>query len=104
MREADIDDMGLRIGGRNISNMRYADDAGLVGNNITSARRILHRVDVSGKVAGLGMNAPKTKYMHIRAIDSLPEEKLTIKVNGTELEKVDSFKYLGSIKSSDGIV
>ena len=102
MREADIDDMGLKIGGRNISNMRYADDTGLVGGNVTSSRRILHRVDTAGKVAGLGLNVPKTEYMHIKGIDSQPGEYTTIKVNGAALKKVDSFKYLGSIKSSDG--
>ena len=68
MREADIDDMGLKIGGRNISNMRYADDTGLVGGNVTSSRRILHRVDTAGKVAGLGLNVPKTEYLHIAPV------------------------------------
>ena len=35
-------------------------------------------------------------------IDSQPDEYTTIKINGSVLEKVDSFKYLESIKSSDG--
>ena len=102
MREADIDDMGVKIGGRNISNMRYADDTGLLSGNITSSRRVLHRVDSSGQAKGLGLNAPKTKYMHLKGELSQPDEYNTIKVRGTLLEKVDSFKYLGSIKASDG--
>ena len=45
MREADIDDMGIRIGGRNITDMRYTDDTGLLSSNITSSRRMLYRVE-----------------------------------------------------------
>ena len=102
MREADIEDMGLRIGGRNITNLRYADDTGLIASNVTTSKRMLYRVDAAGEAKGLGLNAPKTKYMHIKGKDSQPDEHNTIKVKGTQLEKVDHFKYLGSIKSSDG--
>ena len=102
MREAEIEDMGVRIGGRNITDMRYADDTGLVASNVTSSKRMLYRVDASGKRKGLGLNAPKTKYMHIKGQHSQPDEFTSIKVNGEQLEKVENFKYLGSIKSSDG--
>ena len=50
----------------------------------------------------MGLNAKKTKVMHIVGKDSLPDELTEIVVNGTVLEKVEHFKYLGSIKSSDG--
>ena len=102
MREAEIEDMGIRIGGRNITDMRYADDTGLLASNVTSSKRMLYRVDTSGKRKGLGLNAPKTKYMHIKGKYSQPDEFTSIKVNGVQLEKVGDFKYLGSIKSSDG--
>ena len=98
MRETEIEDMGIRIGGRNITDMRYAaDDTGLVASNVTSSKRMLYRVDSSGKRKGLGLNAPKTKYMHIKGKYSQPDEFTTIKVNGVQLEKVEDFKYLGSI-------
>ena len=102
MRDADIDDMGIRIGGRNITDMRYADDTGLLSSNITSSRRMLYRVDAAGKAKGLGLNAPKTNFMHLKGKESQPDHFNSIKVNGTVLERVDNFKYLGSIKSSDG--
>ncbi len=47
-------------------------------------------------------NAPKTNYMHLKGKESQPDYFNSIKVNGTVLERVDNFKYLGSIKSSDG--
>ena len=36
MRKSDIDDIGIKIGGRNITNLRYADDTALLADNITS--------------------------------------------------------------------
>lgn len=98
MRESDIDDMGVKIGGRNITNLRYADDTALLADNITSMRRILNRVDSSGSKYGLKLNAKKTKIMHIG-----PERPNTeIKIDNVQLEQVKDFKYLGSIKAKDG--
>lgn len=94
--------MGVKIEGRNLTDLRYADDTALLADNITSARRILHRVDTAGRKAGLYLNAKKTKVMHIKGKDSLNEKYTNITVDGTVLEKVDSFKYLGSIKTDDG--
>ena len=101
MRDADIEDMGINIGGRDITNLRYADDTALLADNTTSMKRILHRVDTSGKGAGLLLNAKKTKVMNIsgKALQHGPSE---IKVNKISLENVSSFKYLGSTKKSDG--
>ena len=87
---------------RNITNLRYADDTGLIASNVTTSKRMLYRVDAAGEAKGLGLNVPKTKYMHIKGVDSQADEHNIIKVKGTQLEKVEHFKYLGSIKSSDG--
>ncbi|GFS23161.1 endonuclease-reverse transcriptase [Elysia marginata] len=38
----DINDMGINIGGRDITNLRYADDTALLSDNLTSMKRILH--------------------------------------------------------------
>ena len=98
MRKADIEDMGITIGGRNITDLRYADDTALLASDITSMKRILHRVDMEGRKAGLLLNAKKTKVMHINS-KAVPQ---SIKVDGTSLEYVNQFKYLGSIKENDG--
>ena len=102
MRQADIESMGIKIGGRNIVELRYADDTCLIADNITSMRRIIYRVDDKGTEEGLGLNVIKTKVMPIKGKDSLPEELTNININGSVLEKVEHFKYLGSIKSADG--
>ena len=101
MREADIDDMGVSIGGRSITNLRYADDTALLSDNITSMKRILHRVDTAGKTVGLHLNAKKTKVMHVTGKES-SNTKPDIKINGVGLEVVNNFRYLGSVKTENG--
>ena len=101
MREADIEDMGIKVGGRNITSLRYADDTALLADNLTSMKRILHRVDTAGKEAGLKLNAKKTKFMHIKGTNPTCQPP-SIKINQASLENVDDFKYLGSIKRANG--
>ena len=81
MRKADTEGLGESKGGRNITNLRYADDTALMANDITSMRRILYRVDAEGNTAGLKLNAKKTKVMHINGVVT-PQN---FKVNGTDL-------------------
>ena len=50
----------------------------------------------------MALNANKTKVMHVKGKDSLPDDCTEIVVNNTILEKVEHFKYLGSVKSQDG--
>ncbi|GFS18793.1 catenin (Cadherin-associated protein), alpha 3 [Elysia marginata] len=96
MREADIDHLGVNINGRNLTILRYANDTALMSDNITSMRRILHRIDESGKKAGLKLNAKKTKVMQLQ-----PEHSslYDVKIDQTVLENVEDFKYLGSVKT-----
>ncbi|GFS01385.1 endonuclease-reverse transcriptase [Elysia marginata] len=65
-------------------------------------KRILHRVNNAGQQAGLLLNAKKTKVMHIPASKESSNVEPDIKIDRTSLENVDNFKYLGSIKTSDG--
>ena len=45
MKDPDIEQMQVWIAGRSLTDLRYADDTALLADNITSTRRILHRVD-----------------------------------------------------------
>ena len=92
--------MGIKIGGRNLTNLRYADDTALLVDNITSMKRILYRVDAAGQAAGLKLNAKKTKVLYTNANKNQTQQ--TIQIEKTDLENVDNFKYLGSVKSKDG--
>ncbi|GFS06155.1 endonuclease-reverse transcriptase [Elysia marginata] len=70
-----------------------------MSDNITSMRKILHRVDESGKKAGLKLNAKKTKVMQLKPENS---SLYDVKIDQTVLENVEDFKYLGSVKTIDG--
>ena len=56
-------------------------------------KRILYRVDASGRNAGLKLNAKKTKVMYVHKKTKAPK----IKVDNVDLEYFRSFKYLGSV-------
>ena len=65
MRHADVEGLGVILGGRDITNLRYADDAALLSDNITIMKTILHRDDKARQEAELHLNAKITKVMHI---------------------------------------
>ena len=88
MRNTDIDDLGIKIGGRILTDLRYADDLALAVGDITSSRRGLYRVNSSGKVEGMGLDAKNTKVMNIKGKDDLPDDLTQIVVNNTIQEKV----------------
>ena len=65
MRNAGLDEAqpGIKISGRNINNLRYADDATLMGESEEELKSLLLKVkEESGKV-GLKLNIQKTKIM-----------------------------------------
>ena len=73
---------GIKIGGRNINNIRYADDTALVD-------RIVQESDAKG----LKINITKTQVMVVSKSDrSIP---VSISIEGQVLKQVSSFKYLG---------
>ena len=64
MRNARLDELqtGIKIGGRNINNLRYADDTTLVAESEEELKNLLMRVkEESGKKNGLKLNIQKAK-------------------------------------------
>lgn len=86
---------GFRIGGRTISNLRYADDIVLLTTSPAELQELVNRVENVAAEYNMRINAAKTKVM------SNTEESLRIKVTTGELEQVDSFVYLGSRVGKD---
>ena len=50
IREAGIDEMGIKIGGKLVSNLRYADDTALCANSQEEAERLIGKVNIIGKM------------------------------------------------------
>ena len=81
----------VSIGGRTITNLRFADDIdGLAGEEEQLAN-LVERLDKASTAYGMEISAEKTKLMTNNTSGIHTE----IKVNGPKLEKVTSLKYLG---------
>ena len=66
MRNARLDEAQARIkiAGRNINNLRYADDTSLMAESEEELKSLLIKVKVESEKVGLKLNIQKTKIMH----------------------------------------
>ena len=65
MQNAELDEAhtGIKIAGRNINNLRYADDTTLIVENEEELKRLLMKVKEESAKSGLKLNTKKTKIM-----------------------------------------
>ena len=87
----------VSIGGRTITNLRFADDIdGIAGEE--ELANLAERLDKASTAYGMAISAEKTKLMTSNTSGINTE----IKVNGQKLKTATSFKYLGSVKTDEG--
>ena len=86
---------GIKIVGRNINSLRYADDTTLKSENKKELKRLLMKVKEESEKAGLKLNIQKTKIMASSPITSW-------KTDGETMETVIDFIFLGSKIAADG--
>ena len=82
---------GIRIAGRNINNLRYADDTTLMAESEEELKSLLMKVKVESKKVGLKLNIQKTKIMASGPITSW-------EIDGETVETGSDF-ILGAPKS-----
>ena len=94
MRNAGFEETqaGIKIAGRNINNLRYADDITLMAESEEELKSLLMKVKVESEKVGLKLNIQKTKIMASRPITSW-------QIDG---ETVADFIFLGSKITADG--
>ena len=65
MRNAGLEEVqaGIKIAGRNISNLRYADDTTLMAESEEELKSLLMKVKEESEIAGLKLNIQKTKII-----------------------------------------
>ena len=80
---------GIKITGRNINNLRYADDTTLMAESEEELKSILMKVKVESEKVGLKLNIQKTKIMASGPITSW-------QIDGEEMETVTDFIFSGS--------
>ena len=96
MRNAGLEkaQAGIKIAGRNINNLRYADDTTLMAETEEELKSLLKVKEESEKV-GLKLNIQKTKIMASGSITSWEIDEETV-------EAVSDFIFLGSKITADG--
>ena len=96
MRNAGLDEAqaGMKITGRNINNLRYADDTTLMAENEEKLKSLLMKVKEESEKVGLKLNIQKTKLMACGPITSW-------QIDGETLETVTDF-ILGGSKITAG--
>ena len=97
MRNTGLDEAqaGIKIAGRNINNLRYADDTTLMAESEEELRSLLIKVKEESEKAGLKLNIQKTKIMVSSPITSL-------QIDEEKVEAVTDFLFLGSKITADG--
>ena len=80
------EDEGVSVGGRRISNLRYAYDTAITAENENKLHTLADRLNEEGKHFGMKMNIKKTKTMVISKKKEIPNVK--IELDGQEVEQV----------------
>ena len=81
----------VSIGGRTITNLRFADDINNLSGEAEELAKLVKRFDKASTASGMDIGAEKTRLM----TDNISGINKELKVNGEKLETVTSFKYLG---------
>ena len=80
---------GIKISGRNINNLQYAEDTTLMAENEEELKSLMMKVKEESKRAGLKLNIQKTKIKISRPITSW-------QIDGETMEIVRDFVFFGS--------
>ena len=96
MRNTEMEETqaGIKIAGRNINNLRYADDTTLMAES-EELKSLLMKVKEESKKVGLKLNIQKTKIMASGPITSW-------EIDGETVETVPDFILVGSKITADG--
>ena len=97
MRNAGLEEAqaGIKIAGRNINNLKYADDTTLMAENEEELKSPLMKVKEESEKVGLKLNIQKTKIMASGPITSW-------QIGGETMETVRDLIFLGSKITADG--
>ena len=86
---------GIKIVGRNINNLRYADDTTFMAENEEALKSLLMKVKEDSEKVGLKLNIQKMKIMASGPI-------ISWEIDGETMETVSDFIFLGSKITADG--
>jgi len=89
------DNIGIKVGGRTINNLRYADDTTILAEDKEDSRKLLETLKEGIEKAGLMLNLKKTKIMTTGILNEFILDR-------TEMEIINCYTFSGSIINRDG--
>lgn len=93
-------EIGIKVNGMWINNIRYADDTVLITDNMQDLQRLVNIVGEHSRSVGLNINTKKTKFLVItKDMNAFEDSEITF--NTMRIERVNKFKYLGVWLSED---
>ena len=97
MRNAGLEEAqaGIKVAGRNINHLRYADDTTLMAETEQELKSLLMKVKVESEKVGLKLNIQKTRSM-------ASDPSISWQIDGETVETVPDFIFLGSKITADG--
>jgi len=95
-------DGGVRIGGERITDVKFADDQGMVADTAEGLQNIMDALSRTGERYDMKINVKKTKVMRVRKKISVNDQPMHIVINGVVVEQVKQFRYLGSLITEEG--
>ena len=97
MRNAGLDEAGIKIARRNINNLRYTDDTTLMAESEEELKSLLMKVKEESENVGLKLNIQKTKIMALGHITLW-------QIDGETMQTLMDFTFWGFPGGSDGKV
>ncbi len=90
---------GVHVGGRNVNNLRYADDTVLIAESQAKLQELLDKVVEESETKGLSINCKKTVCM---VVSKKGSPRCDLRIGDASIQQAEKFKYLGSVITSDG--
>ena len=88
-------EVGIKVNGEWINNIRYADDTVLLADSMADLQKLLDMINERGRAMGLEINTKKTKFM-IVSRNPQNHRDAVLTCNDRPLQRVDKFRYLGT--------
>lgn len=90
-------DLGIKVNGKQINNLKYADDTVILAENVEDLQLFLNRISQSSHEAGLSINIDKTKLETKMVFSRQSHDSASLHLDGKDIEHATLFKYLGCL-------
>jgi len=95
-RTLENNEHGIKVGGRQINNLRCADNTTLLTTTEESVNDMAVKLVNDSKTSNMLLNAKKTKIM----VAGRQNTRVNLQIDGEQIEKVEQFKFLASMKTA----